>query len=256
MGGRRTALLLLLRVNRLALHDLRRLSGGLRVLQLSGLLGRLAPDLSLLLEVLAWVRLRLRLRRHKLLAWLILYVLRRYVVRRVVLCLLRSLLVLVLVIVRLLRTVLSLTVVQLSVVKKRAWHVLRVEGLVLVGILGGLDTGLVALVLLGLRGCLLLLRLLGALTLVLVGAVLRQLRYPALGLIASLSAHPVEWGPIVLLLVRRRHKLLLLLLVLHVLGWYLGRVARVLLQKGIQVVLFLLVRRRQMRAGPLVLILL
>ena len=71
------------------------------------------------------------------------------------------------------------------------------------------------------------------------------LRYPALRLVAPLSAYPAKWGPIVLLL------LLLLLLLGKVLGRHLGLVVPVALQKRVDVVLVLLRRRGQMRAGAL-----
>ena len=70
------------------------------------------------------------------------------------------------------------------------------------------------------------------------------LRYPALRLVAPLSAYPAKWGPIVLLL-------LLLLLLGKVLGRHLGLVVPVALQKRVDVVLVLLRRRGQMRAGAL-----
>jgi hypothetical protein len=86
---------------------------------------------------------------------------------------------------------------------------------------------------------------------VVVGAILR---YPALSSIAPLCAYPVEWGP-VLLALRIGGELLLLLLLLGmlrvVLGRYLRLVGAVLLEKGIEIVLVLLVRGGQMRAGPL-----
>jgi len=143
--------------------------------------------------------------------------------------------------------------VQLSVLEQRAWHGLRVEGLVVARGLWVLDSWLVALVLLLL---LLVPWLLETLALVLLRAVLV---YPALGRIASLRAYPVKWGPIVrllqLFLTRLRRKLLRLrqvLLVLDVLGRYLGRI--VFLQEGIEVVFVLLVRGGQMRSRPLVLV--
>jgi hypothetical protein len=72
-----------------------------------------------------------------------------------------------------------------------------------------------------------------------------------LGSIAPLCAYPVEWGPILLAL-RIRDKLLLLLGVLRkVLGRYLGLAMVVLLQERIEIVLVLLGRGGQMRAGPL-----
>lgn len=143
--------------------------------------------------------------------------------------------------------------VQLSVLEQRAWHGLRVEGLVVARGLWVLDSWLVALVLLLL---LLVPWLLETLALVLLRAVLV---YPALGRIASLRAYPVKWGPIVrllqLFLTRLRRKLLRLrqvLLVLDVLGRYLGRI--VFLQEGVEVVFVLLVRGGQMRSRPLVLV--
>lgn len=141
--------------------------------------------------------------------------------------------------------------VQLSVLEQRAWHGLRVEGLVVARGLWVLDSWLVALVLLLL---LLVPWLLETLALVLLRAVLV---YPALGRIASLRAYPVKWGPIVrlLFLARLRRKLLRLrqvLLVLDVLGRYLGRI--VFLQEGVEVVFVLLVRSGQMRSRPLVLV--
>ena len=141
--------------------------------------------------------------------------------------------------------------VQLSVLEQRAWHGLRVEGLVVARGLWVLDSWLVALVLLLL---LLVPWLLETLALVLLRAVLV---YPALGRIASLRAYPVKWGPIVrlLFLTRLRRKLLRLrqvLLVLDVLGRYLGRI--VFLQEGVEVVFVLLVRSGQMRSRPLVLV--
>jgi len=143
--------------------------------------------------------------------------------------------------------------VQLSVLEQRAWHGLRVEGLVVARGLWVLDGWLVALVLLLL---LLVPWLLETLALVLLRAVLV---YPALGRIASLRAYPVKWGPIVrllqLFLTRLRRKLLRLrqvLLVLDVLGRYLGRI--VFLQEGVEVVFVLLVRGGQMSSRPLVLV--
>jgi len=143
--------------------------------------------------------------------------------------------------------------VQLSVLEQRAWHGLRVEGLVVARGLWVLDSWLVALVLLLLL-LLLVPWLLETLALVLLRAVLV---YPALGRIASLRAYPVKWGPIVrlLFLARLRRKLLRLrqvLLVLDILGRYLGRI--VFLQEGIEVVFVLLVRGGQMRSRPLVLV--
>lgn len=122
-------------------------------------------------------------------------------------------------------------------------------------VLGSLDVWLVALVLLLLAGLLLRLQ---ALSLVVVGAVLRQLGYPALGAIAPLSAYPVEWGPVVLLLllllriaasVLRR--MLLLMSLGIVLGRHLGLAMVFLLQKRVEVVLVLLGRRGQMRTAAL-----
>jgi hypothetical protein len=101
--------------------------------------------------------------------------------------------------------------------------------------LGG---GLVALVLL-LAALLLCLE---ALSLVLVWTVLG---YPALCLVAPLCAYPVEWGPIVRLL---------LWMLRIVLGRHLRLAVAVLLQKRIEV-LVLLVRRGQMRARALPLLL-
>jgi hypothetical protein len=101
--------------------------------------------------------------------------------------------------------------------------------------LGG---GLVALVLL-LAALLLCLE---ALSLVLVWTVLG---YPALCLVAPFCAYPVEWGPIVRLL---------LWMLRIVLGRHLRLAVAVLLQKRIEV-LVLLVRRGQMRARALPLLL-
>lgn len=78
--------------------------------------------------------------------------------------------------------------------------------------------------------------------------------YPALGLITPLCVYSSEWGPIVFALVWVGRKLRRMGLVLRVLGWHLGGVAVLLLQKGVEVVLVLLVRRGQMRAGPLPLV--
>lgn len=146
--------------------------------------------------------------------------------------------------------------VQLSVADERAWHVLRVEGLVLVRILGDLDRRLVALILL----LLLLLRLLMLLLLLLLVLLLWQALvfwavalYPALRVITPLRVHSSEWGPIVLSLLRVGRKLLGLALVLHVFGRHLGRRAVFLLQEWVEVVLLLFVRGWQMRAGPLAL---
>ena len=75
------------------------------------------------------------------------------------------------------------------------------------------------------------------------------MRYPALGAIAPLSAHPVEWGPILLLGVG--DELLLLLGMLRVVLERHFRVV-VLLQEWVEVVLVLLGRRGQMRARALV----
>jgi hypothetical protein len=133
--------------------------------------------------------------------------------------------------------------VRLSVLKEGAWHVLGIEGLVFVGPLRVLDSGLVALVRLLLRVCLLLWQTLG---LVLVGTILG---YPALCLVAPLSADPVEWGPIVLVLLRVRDELVLRLRRVWIVLWRYLRLAMVVrLQKGVEVVLFLLVRGGQMRA--------
>lgn len=82
-----------------------------------------------------------------------------------------------------------------------------------------------------------------------VGAILR---YPALSTIAPLSAHPVEWGPILLLLRVGNELLLWVLGMLRVvLRWYLRLAVVVLLQEWIEIVLVLLVRGGQMRAGAL-----
>jgi hypothetical protein len=148
VGRRRAELLRLLRVNRcFLLHNLRQ-ARGLGVLQFGELLRR---------DVLALVRLRLRLgRRGELLL----------LVRRILLGVLRAALALLVLVVALLVVGSVLGVVQLGVLQQRAGRVLRVEGLVLAGrrwrrrLLNG---GLVALVLLlvagGRRG---LLQLVGA----------------------------------------------------------------------------------------------
>jgi hypothetical protein len=84
--------------------------------------------------------------------------------------------------------------------------------------------------------------------------------YPALRAIAPPGVDANEWGPPVLLLVRVVRRKLLpvlrmqLLLVCNVFWRRLRRVVVFLLQKWIQVVLVLLVRRGQMRTGPLPLI--
>lgn len=88
-----------------------------------------------------------------------------------------------------------------------------------------------------------------------VRAVVVLLVYPALGVITSLRAHPSEWGPIVLVLVRVRRILLLLrkrlsmALKLRIFGRHLWLLV-LLLQKGIEVVFVVFVRRCEMRAGP------
>lgn len=140
---------------------------------------------------------------------------------------------------------------QLSVREQGAWRALWVERLILVRPLRVLHGRLVALVLL--RACLLL-WLLETLSLVLIGAVVV---YPALGLVAALSADPAKWGPTILFLMRVGSKLLVLLvalLVCTIFGRHLGRLVAVLLQKRIQVVLVLLVGDGQMRAGFLALL--
>jgi hypothetical protein len=124
------------------LRELDGLAECLGVLQLRGLLGGCTPGL-VLLEVLARVRLRLGLR-CKLLLLVVEALLGMAVLRRLALGLLWAL-VLLLLVVDLLRLGGS---VDLGVREQRAWHVLRVEGLVLAGILRGRDGGLVALVLL------------------------------------------------------------------------------------------------------------
>lgn len=199
------------------------------------------------MQFLGGVRLRLRRRREMLL--LVVCSLLRMVLRRMSLRLLRVLLLLLIVDLLLLWCTVGRLTMRL-VHQQRAWRILGVEGLIFVGILRRLSGRLVALVLLLLAWLLLWLQ---SLTLVVVGAVLR---YPALGSIAPLSAHPVEWGPILLLL-RVGDELLLLLLLLRVLGMLrvvLGRHFRVvvLLQEWVEVVLVLLGRRGQMQAGALV----
>lgn len=233
--------LLLLRVKLLTLHKLKRQTRRLWMLQLGWLLGWCSACLSLvLLEVLALVRLSWGLGCKLLL--LVVSVLRRAVLRRVTLCLLVVLLRRVWVVVLFRCSVWALTV-RLSVLKEGAWHVLGIEGLVFVGPLRVLDGGLVALVRLLLLVCLLLWQTLG---LVLVGTILG---YPALCLVAPLSADPVEWGPIVLVLLRVRDELVLRLRRVWIVLWrYLGLAVVVRLQKGVEVVLFLLVRGGQMRA--------
>lgn len=69
-----------------------------------------------------------------------------------------------------------------------------------------------------------------------------QLRYPALGAIAPLSADPVEWGPAVVLLLRIAHVLRRVLLLVSLLGIVLGRYLRLvfLLEERVEVVLVLL----------------
>lgn len=147
---------------------------------------------------------------------------------------------------------------RLSVLEEGAWHVLRVEGLVVgrglwgwgwSGRLVGLVLVLLVVVVLWVLWVLLMLLLL----LLLLRAVLI---YPALGRIAALGAYPAKWGPIVLFLVRRRHKLLLrllqLLLVLDVLGRHLGRLVVVFLEEGVEVVLVLLVGGGQVGRRALV----
>lgn len=147
---------------------------------------------------------------------------------------------------------------RLSVLEEGAWHVLRVEGLVVghglwgwgwSGRLVGFVLVLLAVVVLWVLWVLLMLLLL----LLLLRAVLI---YPALGRIAALGAYPAKWGPIVLFLVRRRHKLLLrllqLLLVLDVLGRHLGRLVVVFLEERVEVVLVLLVGGGQVGRRALV----
>ena len=75
-----------------------------------------------------------------------------------------------------------------------------------------------------------------------------QLRYPALGAIAPLSAYPVEWGPVVLLLLRVARVLRWVLLRMP-LGIVLGRYLRLvfLLEERVKVVLVLLSGGGQMR---------
>lgn len=73
--------------------------------------------------------------------------------------------------------------------------------------------------------------------------------YPALGVITSLRAHSSEWGPIILLLKRVGRVLLRMLLKLRVF-WRDVRLLVFVLQKGVEVVLVVLVRGCEMRAGP------
>lgn len=113
----------------------------------------------------------------------------------------------------------------------------RVESLVLGRVLRVMAGRRVGLVLWGLLWLLLRRRE----SLVLLRGVV--LLYPALGAIAPFGAPSSEWGPIVLLLVRIGCKLLRVLLVRDVLWRRLRRVVVFLLQKGVQVVLVLLVRR-------------
>lgn len=112
---RRSELLQLLRVNLLALlHNLGRLASRLRMLQF-GLLLRGRPNSLrlLLLEVLAFVRLRLR---RKMLLLLVVNILWRIILRRLALSLLRRLLLLLILIIVLLLLCEFLTLaVQLSV---------------------------------------------------------------------------------------------------------------------------------------------
>lgn len=148
---------------------------------------------------------------------------------------------------------------RLSVLEEGAWHVLRVEGLVVghglwgwgwSGRLVGFVLVLLVMVVLWVLWVLLMLLLL---LLLLLRAVLI---YPALGRIAALGAYPAKWGPIVLFLVRRRHKLLLrllqFLLVLDVLGRHLGRLVVVFLEERVEVVLVLLVGGGQVGRRALV----
>lgn len=76
--------------------------------------------------------------------------------------------------------------------------------------------------------------------------------YPALGVITSLGGHPSEWGPIILVLVRAGRVLLRMLLELRVLGRH-ARLLVFLLQERVEVVLVVLVRGCELRAGPAVL---
>lgn len=95
-------------------------------------------------------------------------------------------------------------------------------------------------------------RLLGRGTLVLFGAIAV---YPALSAIAPFGVDPSEWGPIVCLLLLLLRiigckLLLLVLLICDVLWRWRGRVAVLVLQEGIQIVLVLLLRRGQVRTRP------
>lgn len=128
---------------------------------------------------------------------------------RVLLCLCLCLL-LILVIVLLLPSVVLL--VELGVANQGARCRLRMEGLVLVRILGVGNGGVVALVLLLLRWVLLWQTLMFWAVAI----------YPAL-LVAPLRAHSSEWGPIVLSLVGGAgRKLRRMTLVLRVFGGHLG----------------------------------
>lgn len=132
--------------------------------------------------------------------------------------------------------------VELSVADQRAWHRLGVERLVFGGVLrvlGGWMEGLVLHVLRGHLGA--------ALVVVLFWAVLL---YPAIAPRIP-RAHSSEWGPVVLALVRAGRELWRMRLVLHVLRGHLRRRVVVVLQKGVEVVLLVLVGGWEMRAGPL-----
>ena len=189
------------------------------------------PTVLQLLEVLAWVRLRLLRRALRLLrvAMVLHLGLRRRALGRLLLGVLSSLRGLVLVIIW----------VHLGAGDVRAGCVLRrVEGLVLFRAVSVLP---------------------GNLLVVLVGrwVLLWLLVYPALAVIAALRAHSSEWGPVVLLLLRiwrilLRVLLLLLLMALErcVFGRHL-RMLVLLLQKGVEVVLVVFVRVGEMRAGSL-----
>ena len=158
--------------------------------------------------------------------------------------LLCSLLGLILEVVLLLLLLLLLLGVRRTVAEERTrgvWR--RVECLVVVGAVRVLAGAL--LVVLVRRRMLLWLQTLAF------GAVV--LVYPALSVITSLRAHSSEWGPIVLVLVwiwrillRMR---LLMALELRVLGRHLWLLVLVL-QKRVEVVLVVLVRGCEVRAGP------
>jgi hypothetical protein len=120
------------------------------MLQLGRVLGGCTPGL-MLLEVLAKVRLRVRLRGELLLLVVVL--------RQVSFSVLRALVLGRLVVDGLLVRCGGVLRMQLGVGQKRAWRVLGIEGLIFVLILRGLDGRLVALVLLLLLLARLLLRL-------------------------------------------------------------------------------------------------